>query len=50
MKAITIAALILCRYCGRPAGLFRSQHPDCADRHNRALVMALRDTTAANER
>src|SRR5690242_1319406 len=44
----------LCRYCGRPAGLFRRQHRDCADNHNRALELieytladALNDTTPA---
>lgn len=27
-----------CKYCGMPAGLLRTQHPDCAQRHSVALA------------
>jgi len=46
----------LCRYCGRPAGLFRREHHDCAERHDQALAKikpilegALNDTRPADE-
>jgi hypothetical protein len=28
-----------CSYCGRPAGLFRTQHEPCSERHARALAL-----------
>jgi hypothetical protein len=45
----------LCRYCHQPAGLFRSQHPFCSERHQQAvakinsiLARALNYTTPAD--
>ena len=28
----------VCRYCGKPAGIFRRKHAECADAHRRVLV------------
>lgn len=31
--------MAICRYCGRRAGFFRSQHGECAEHHKRAISM-----------